>query len=209
MARGWRQDKEWSDKFILEIQRIFGEVFFSLPSLADDQLRNTDLICLDMSGKRIGCRVRKKEYLYKYPFEFTMRSSRPRGTKTELQKIIEGWGDYFFYGFSNSTETGFLQWLIGDLHIFRKSKDIEALGITKVNFDQSSNFKSFKWGEMPPDFFVKISSIELLFTDVCDKCLYPKVIYNNDKMFWICPKCQTLYEYTYVYDAQKKHRPIP
>jgi hypothetical protein len=99
----YRQSKEWSDNFIPEIQRILGSVFFTIANRADDQKRNTDLIALSDGSNRFGCRVRKSEDISKknYLYEFTIRAGRPSGVKTELHKILDGWGDYFFYGFSD------------------------------------------------------------------------------------------------------------
>lgn len=165
MAKGWKQDKAWSDIFIPEIQRVLGEVFFSLPLLSDDQMKNTDLICLDMSGKRIGCRIRREQYLKKYAFQFTIRSSRPGGTKTEYQKILEGWGDYFFYGFANSVNTSLLLWFVGDLEVFRQFEGLGTSGMFRQNTDGSSSFKAFDWTDMPKEFFIKISPSSLLIND--------------------------------------------
>lgn len=208
MSKGWEKDKQWSDKFILEIKRILGETFFALPSLSDDQMKNTDLICMDMTGKRIGCRVRKKQYLSKYPFQFTIRYSRPMGTKTEYQKILDGWGDYFFYGFSNTLETSFLLWMIGDLKIFRQTIiNDNRTGQTKQNTDNSSNFKVFEWQEMPSDFFVKISDPNLLMTDVCPKCLCLKIKYGKYNGGMTCPKCLRLFDYRLVLDRHNRNSP--
>jgi hypothetical protein len=102
----WQADKRWSDKFLRDIKRILGEHLIGEPPMEEDAERNTDLIVLRMDAVRIGCRVRKHKYRDSYQDEFTIRAGRPSGVKTELAKIIEGWGDYFFYGFSNEDETG-------------------------------------------------------------------------------------------------------
>ena len=97
----WQKDKRWSDRFLPEIKRILGEHLISEPPIEEDAERNTDLMVLRLDAVRIGCRVRKYEYLKQYGDEFTIRAGRPTGAKTELTKIIEGWGNYFFYGFSD------------------------------------------------------------------------------------------------------------
>ena len=115
---GWKSDKRWSDKFMPEIKRHLGEVLIGEPPIAEDRERNTDLIVLKMEAVRIGCRIRRSKFI-KYNDEFTIRAGRPSGSKTELTKIIEGWGDYFFYGISNESETALHSWIIGDLNAFR------------------------------------------------------------------------------------------
>ena len=59
----------------------------------EDAERNTDLIVLKLDAVRIACRVRNHEYITRYGDEFTIRAERPSGVKTELAKIIDGWGD--------------------------------------------------------------------------------------------------------------------
>ena len=116
---GWQEDKRWSDRFLPEIKRILGEHLISEPPMEEDMQHNTDLIVLTLNSVRIACRVRKYKYLDKYGDQFTIRTGRPSDAKTELTKIMEGWGDYFFYGFANAQETALAQWVLGDLKAFR------------------------------------------------------------------------------------------
>ena len=157
--KSWEKDKKWSDKFMLEIKSILGMNLIAEAPIDEDSEHNTDLMILKLDSVRIACRIRKYQYL-RYAEEFTIRSSRPSGVKTELTKVIEGWGDYFFYGFSNDSETNLLKWLIGDLKAFRiwftrqisKNKGMMP-GIAQKNYDNSSGFHAFKAFEIPD--FVK------------------------------------------------------
>ena len=115
----WKQQKRWSDKFLPEIKRILGEYLIAEPPVEDDMERNTDLMVLRLDAVRIACRVRKYEYLKNYGHQFTIRYKTRNGNKTELTKIIEGWGNYFFYGFANETETKLHKWVLGDLSALR------------------------------------------------------------------------------------------
>lgn len=161
MGECWQVDKRWSDRFLPHIKRILGEVLICEPPIEEDQERNTDLIVLKMDSVRVGCRIRRKEYAEKYPDEFTIRFGRPSGVKTELSKIVEGWGDYFFYGFEGDGDL-LSVWGLGNLNVFRlwfnreivKNKGVLP-GIFKKNFDGSSDFLVFKWAELPVDFVVK------------------------------------------------------
>jgi len=153
----WKRDKQWSDRFLPEIKRILGEHLIGEPPQEEDAERNTDLIVLRMEAVRIGCRVRRFQYL-NYAHEFTIRSGRPSGTKTELTKIIEGWGDYFFYGFCDEPEQHLVCWVILDLKHFRLwyMRTLAGLnagntpGSGRNNRDGSSSFLVFRWGELPP-----------------------------------------------------------
>ena len=139
-----------------EIKKILGEHLISEPSAEEDAKHNTDLIVLRLEAVRIACRIRKHKYLKEYGDEFTIRSARQSGAKTELTKIIEGWGDYFFYGFSDEREECLQQWILGDLKYFRlyinreliKNKGIMP-GFQRQNQDGSSSFYTFKYNEIP------------------------------------------------------------
>jgi len=158
----WTQDKRWSDQFLTEIKRILGEYLIDEPPIEEDMEHNTDLIVLRMDSVRVGCRVRRYEYFLKYQNEFTLRSNRPHGSKTELTKIIEGWGDYFFYGFSDDVGKQLIAWHLFDLKIFRLWFNRELLkrnagqvpGIEVQNHDGSSSFRVFKIQDLPKAFVV-------------------------------------------------------
>ncbi|NCC37700.1 MAG: hypothetical protein EOM24_37680 [Chloroflexia bacterium] len=152
---GWQEDKRWSDRFLHEIKGHIGQALISEPPVEEDRDRNTDLVVLRLDAIRIGCRVRKHDQI-RYRDEFTIRSGRPSGAKTELTKIIEGWGDYFFYGFADENESRLALWLIGDLKAFRiwHSRQLAirkgaSPGFRKNNLDNSSSFHAFRWAEIP------------------------------------------------------------
>jgi len=151
---GWQKDKMWSDKFIPEIKQILGTYLIGEPPMEEDQKRNTDLMVLKMEAVRIGCRIRTSSYMANYGDEFTIRSDRPSGEKTELAKIMEGWGDYFFYGFGKDNDS-LLKWTLADLDVFRTWFNSEKnTGIKKDNLDGSSSFVAFKWLDLPADFII-------------------------------------------------------
>ena len=82
----WQADKRWADVFMPEIKAILGMHLLGEASLEEDTERATDLIVLRMEAVRIGVRMRKKSYgaNQNYLGEFTIRSGRGSGTKTEL-----------------------------------------------------------------------------------------------------------------------------
>lgn len=146
----YRRRRGWSDKFLPLIRPIIGEFLIDEPAVAEDELRNTDLIVLGMEAKRVACRIRKAEYYAKYPDDFTIRSWVSSGNKTELTKIIEGWGDILFYGFVNEEETKLVHWKILDLNVFRlwfvrqiRKNAGETPGQTLPNDDNLSKLTAF------------------------------------------------------------------
>ena len=156
----WKNDKKWSDKFICKITPILGSNFIAEPPIEEDRDRNTDLIVLTMNPIRFGCRIRKNYYYNYYSNEFTIRADRPSGNETEIKKIMNGWGDYFFYGFANEDETDLEDWFIGDLNVLRKwlKKEKKQGRIKKKdwnikkNIDGSSEFLVLNKSELPHNF---------------------------------------------------------
>jgi hypothetical protein len=150
------EDKRWSDRFLPEIMGILGEHLISEPPVEEDAEHNTDLMVLRLEAIRIGCRIRKHKYLSKYGDEFTIRAGRPTGAKTELTKIIEGWGDYFFYGFADEKEQALARWILGDLRAFRlyfnrqlTCNEGRLPGTEQRNGDHSSWFRAFMYKDIP------------------------------------------------------------
>ena len=138
------------------MKRIIGENLIAEASAFEDQQHNTDLIVLHLGAVRVACRVRRHHYLSKYGDEFTIRTDRTSGAKTELSKLIEGFGDYFLYGFSDESETYLCQWFLGDLKAFRlwlfrymATNHGKMPGFKGKNVDhKASTFYAFKVAEV-------------------------------------------------------------
>jgi hypothetical protein len=155
----WADEKKWSDKFLREIKRCLGEFLVGEPAVEEDQERNTDLIVLKMEPVRIACRVRRYSYFENpvYRDQFTMRRALISGYRTELSKVMEGWGDYMFYGFANSDQTTLQAWRILSLNAFRlwmnqqlfKSEKGKMPGEHKDNRDGSTSFTAFNVKDIP------------------------------------------------------------
>lgn len=158
--KDWQEDKRASDVYLDEIKQILGLYLIGEPPIEEDQQRNTDLIVLKMDAMRIACRVRTNYYLHarNYRDEFTIRSKRPSGMKTELRKILEGWGDYMFYGFGDESGETLAYWNLFDLKVFRGRflsmvhKQIVPKDIP--NEDESSFFKAFLIKDFPACFVI-------------------------------------------------------
>jgi hypothetical protein len=165
----WQETKSRSDIFLPPIKRVLGEHLIGEPPIEEDAERNTDLMVLKLEAVRVGCRMRDLKYRDSYGHEITIRSGRPSGVKTELTKIIEGWGDYFFYGFGDFGTGEIRQWVLCDLKPFRiwfnrqlysGKKDWEG----KNNVDGSSSFIAVRYADVPG--FVVASSMAL-----CGACV--------------------------------------
>jgi len=157
----WRDDYQWSRRFLPEMKRVVGEHLIGEAPVEEDAERNTDLVVLKLEAVRIACRVRKADCAVRYGHQFTIRCSRPSGVKTELAKVVEGWGDYLLYGFANDREDALLGWLLGDLRVFRLwwssylvKNHGDQPGRLIPNRDGSSEFRAFTIADLPPKFVV-------------------------------------------------------
>lgn len=159
--RSFKTDKQRVDKFEPQIKQICGEVFINTAPEKIDCEQATDLLVLEIKPVTIACRVRTYEYYEKYRNQFTICNSRPSGNKCELQKILQGWCDYNFYGFADPDDNYIIQWFIGDLKVFRyeflramaKEKKCISWG-KRNNGDGSSDFCWFDLRTFPPEFIV-------------------------------------------------------
>jgi hypothetical protein len=116
----YTKDRKWSDKYIPMIKRIVGEYILSEAPAEVDQEEATDLIVFDAKGLKIACRLRRPGYFQKYGDEFTIRCYRESGAKTELEKVINGFGDWFFYGHADGDDTlNITKWMLIDFNSFR------------------------------------------------------------------------------------------
>ena len=165
----WAERKRWAARFMPETKAILGAHLIADAPLDEDQDHGTDLIVLKLDSVRIACRHRRNRYLKKYGREFTIRYKSPRGGKTELSKVIEGWGDYVFYAFANEREDTLCQWIIGDLKVFRLwfSRRMYALGgkFPGDVFDNPDGSRgiAFVVSDLPREFLLA-SSYEMVTT---------------------------------------------
>lgn len=115
----YQKDRSWSDRFLDHIRAIVGPHLLVPSPLERDMKEAADLIVLRARDMTIACRVRRPGYADRYPWDVTLRSQRDSGSKTELVKIREGWGDWMLYGHSAEDERTLARWFLIDLHVWR------------------------------------------------------------------------------------------
>lgn len=114
-------NRAWSDRFIPEIKQIVGPRLLCVTPDEIDQTQAADLMVFTARNVTIAARVRRPGYLEEYGWEFTIRSHIDNGAKTELAKIIDGWGDWMLYGHSAPCERQLAWWWLIDLSAFRSA----------------------------------------------------------------------------------------
>jgi len=90
-----------------------------ISSKFQDTKQAADFIVGKSPPAKVAARVRNYEYWRNYKWDITVRSRSLFNKKTELDKILEGHGDYIFYGFLNPTGDVLHYWRLCDLNVFR------------------------------------------------------------------------------------------
>ena len=116
----YSDDRKWSDRFLPAIKQIIGPLLLIESPNEVDCKQAADLITIQDQNVMIACRVRRSTYAKQYGREFTIRSHRDSGQTTELSKIIDGFGDWMFYGYAVDDVTPRINpWVVLDLNVFR------------------------------------------------------------------------------------------
>ena len=91
----YQSDRSWSDQFLPQVRAIVGPHLLVPAPFELDAKEATDLMVLRARDMTIAVRLRRPGYADKYRYQFTIRSKRDSGSKTEMAKLLEGWGDMF------------------------------------------------------------------------------------------------------------------
>lgn len=110
---------------------------FKVSDFEADLRHNSDLNFAYAAGNiQVGVRIRDNQYIQRYGNQFTIRSRAQYGGRTEIHKILDGFGKFFFYGFANPQGTQLCRWFVGDFNVFRQyHADCAAAGKTAHVFE--------------------------------------------------------------------------
>jgi len=147
MRGTYREDRTWSDERLDIVKALIGRHIMEAGNEIQDMQKMGDLVVLGGKETKIGVRIRTGNFRENFRYDFTLRTWRSSGAKTEFEKILEGWGDYFFYGFSperNSTiiDPWYLLSLDAFRHHWRCSRDMLTHGEVR-NRDNATGFRWF------------------------------------------------------------------
>lgn len=154
LGKNWKKSKSKVDPYMPMVKAALGQVIINIGEKIEDQKEMTDLKILGTGKKRIGVRVRNPysennpnlDIYENFGDEITIRIKRQR-RKTELQKIMEGWGDIYFYGIGDKNQSKFKTFTIFDLDGLRQlynHKGKEIFHAKHWNKDHSSKLGAMK-----------------------------------------------------------------
>jgi hypothetical protein len=132
----YASDRQWADGFEPQIRAIIGPLMVRGASFRLDTKEATDFIVYTIkSGPRkdqpvgkVAARLRRPGVFYGHSprsqvywgYQFTIRTLRDSGVETELSKIMNGFGDWYFYG--HVEQRLVRHWMVLDLEIFRENE---------------------------------------------------------------------------------------
>jgi len=150
---GYKNDIKLEQEFARIIKSILGNQFITQDRDAD-LFQATDFLVLTFRQFKVAVRLRRfNEHYGRYKNEFTVRWTRPSGTKTEIDKIREGGADYLLYGFVIPEERKIISYFIADLLVFRacNPKPIQVF----QNKPPDSELAVFNLDHLPKNFIKK------------------------------------------------------
>ena len=158
MSQSYSGFRCFSDQLIMRAFPVLGKNFVRIAPEFKDMNENVDL---EVLATDVAFRVRKWEDRC-YKGDFTIRSKVKSGRKTELDKIISGFGRYLFYAISNKNKDGFHCFALIDLNVFRSifyKTVMENKGEIPLKWKERANgdgsyFRPFKYTEFPDSLLI-------------------------------------------------------
>lgn len=129
-------DRQWADYFLPDIKDILihnTHHIIKVEVANDDQdtRQATDMIITVGSGD-VAVRIRRDGYKQKYR-DWTIRSFRRTGNKTELMKLREGFCRWYLYCWTENNQI--IDWILIDLDIVRRSGLLDKKRYQISNWD--------------------------------------------------------------------------
>lgn len=157
--RNFKKDKSFSDQFIPQVKKILGEYLITEATFSLDANEATDLLIMQAKDLRIACRIRRYGYYHKFPNEFTIRSIRDSGAKTEMEKITNGFSDYYLYGHASKCQTKVEHYFVLDMRRFRSSliranDELKNKMYTKQKNTNENSFLCFDIRKFEPEMLI-------------------------------------------------------
>jgi hypothetical protein len=144
----FKQDFSWQSKFYPSIKKILMDNASKLLKIEvanpeQDMKQATDFM-VNVKGGRVAVRIRRNvANSYR---DLTIRSKRPNGSETELQKIKSGFADFYLYLWTMNDEI--IDWWLVDIGKMRTAGLFEKPKMERWNRDRSSAFIWFTKSEV-------------------------------------------------------------
>lgn len=123
----WRADRFWANERRCDVQEILGRHLALLSEVRfvtdeEDAKQATDLVVESAAGT-VACRIRDTTRDFR---DWTVRSRRRSGAKTELAKLKEGFARWYFYGWAKPPDARIGDYVLIDLDRVRACGLLDA-----------------------------------------------------------------------------------
>lgn len=141
-------DFTWQEKFYplvksILVQNAMKIIDIKIADANADMKQATDFV-VSVKGGTVAVRIRRNvANAYR---DITIRSRRPNGVETELQKIRRGFADYYLYIWTNNNNV--LDWWLVDVNKMRSSGVFDLPRKEIWNKDGSSAFIAIQRNEL-------------------------------------------------------------
>lgn len=131
-------------QFFSQIRRILNKNSYMFTNFTESTIDQDMFECFDavFSFPDVKIPIRIRNYSYQKYLDFTIRSRTRYGNKTEIDKLKEGFGDYYFYCWLNESNVRIERYMIIDLNAFRK--DVIHTPDSEMSNTDGSGFVTFK-----------------------------------------------------------------
>lgn len=114
--------RQWSDRLLPQVKQILSNnanmlLEIRYGTMNEDTKQATDLRVLIAQGGTIAVRTRTPDCLYR---DLTIRAKSRYNSETEIHKLRQGWGKWYFYGWTNQDDI-IEEWIVVDLDLMRFS----------------------------------------------------------------------------------------
>lgn len=127
---------DWQQCYLPQVSKILRLhagyfVDFVISNEEQDTRQATDMVLTVSGAGTFAVRIRRPDCVYR---DFTIRSQSRGGGKTELEKLREGWGNWYLYAWCDQRDQ-LSEWVLVDLHCLRESGLLERKRREQPNGD--------------------------------------------------------------------------
>ena len=134
MNKNYSANRQFADEYTDQLKTILGDHLSDIVKIEVapdtlDQEEATDMVIQLKSGM-VACRVRRDNIKFR---DWTIRTRSFYGKKTEIDKLREGYGDWYLYGWAKDGKIS--RWMLIDLLKVRISGLLDKSRIEIPNTD--------------------------------------------------------------------------
>jgi hypothetical protein len=146
VARDWGYAESKMDQVKKILRQNISDIVRIEVATPDEDMKESTDLKITVSTEDIAVRVRRWCSKCSYR-DLTIRSFRRGGTKTELAKLREGYGDLYLYAWEDQ-KGALADWILVDINKMRKTGLLYEDKSTTFNIDGTTGFVAYSITEL-------------------------------------------------------------